>query len=171
LLFILRERSFGVLMLLLGVLATVPFGSTVPGLMLFALAAQMIARRREPIFPHFFSARRVPTKYLQRVGERAIPALTYLENIIHPRYPAAFNITKRAVGVIVLLLTIILLLTPVPLSNIAPAILIGLIALAYIEEDGLVLSCALLAAIVLIGATLVAVWGTVIAAIFVSHIR
>jgi hypothetical protein len=51
----------------------------------------------------------------------------------------------------VLLLTAVLLLTPVPLSNIAPAIAIALISLAYIEEDGLLLCFALLAAAVSIG--------------------
>jgi hypothetical protein len=52
-----------------------------------------------------------------------------------------------------------MLLTPVPLSNVAPAIVIALISLAYIEEDGLLLSSAFLAAVVLIGAASAAVWG------------
>ena len=62
-----------------------------------------------------------------------------------------FEVAKRAVGVMVLLLTAVLLLTPVPLSNVAPAMVISLISLAYVEEDGLLLSVALLAAIILIG--------------------
>jgi hypothetical protein len=48
-------------------------------------------------------------------------------------------------------LTVVLLLTPVPLSNVAPAMVISLISLAYVEEDGLVLSVGFLAAIILIG--------------------
>ena len=51
----------------------------------------------------------------------------------------------------VLLLTAALLLNPVPFSNIPPAVLIILIALAYIEEDGLLLCLAFLAAFILIG--------------------
>jgi hypothetical protein len=170
LMLVMHERSFGIIMLLLAVLATVPVGSTLPGLMLAALAVQMIAGRSEPIFPHFVTARRLPTKYLLQLGGRAIPVLAYLEKVIHPRWPAAFKTTKRAVGVIVLLLTIILLLTPIPLSNVAPAILTAVMALAYIEEDGLVLSCALLAAIGLIGAASAAVWGTILGAVLISHI-
>jgi hypothetical protein len=68
-----------------------------------------------------------------------------------PRWPMTFEAAKRAVGVMVLLLTLVLLLTPVPLSNIAPAIVISLISLAYVEQDGLLLSAAFLAAIILIG--------------------
>jgi hypothetical protein len=33
---------------------------------------QMIAGRSKPRFPHFISARRVPTRYLHRLGGRAI---------------------------------------------------------------------------------------------------
>jgi hypothetical protein len=69
-----------------------------------------------------------------------------------------------------LLLTAVLLLTLVPLSNIAPAIVIALISLAYIEEDGLLLCFALLAAAVLIGVASAAVWGTIVSAVLISHI-
>jgi hypothetical protein len=44
--------------------------------------------------------------------------------------------------------------------NVAPAMVISLISLAYVEEDGLLLSVALLAAIILIGIASAAVWGT-----------
>ena len=130
----LHQRSFGVVILFLGVLATAPIGSSVPGIMLTAVSVQMIAGIREPIFPRFITERRLPTQYLTRLGERAIPILRYLERVVHPRWPLAFDMARRFVGVVVLLLTATLLLTPVPLSNIPPAILVVLISLAYIEE-------------------------------------
>ena len=64
----LQQRSFGIVMLLLGLLATIPVGSTVPGLMLAALAVQLIAGRSEPVFPHFITTRRLPTRHLLRLG-------------------------------------------------------------------------------------------------------
>lgn len=166
----LHQRSFGIVMLFLGLLATAPIGSTVPGLMLAAVAVQMIAGRREPVFPHFITARRLQTRHLFGLGGRAIPVLRYLEKAVHPRWPTAFEATKRFVGVIVLLLTAVLLLTPVPLSNIVPAIVITLISLAYIEEDGLLLCSALLAAVVLLGVASAAVWGTIVSAVLISRI-
>jgi len=45
---------------------------------------------------------------------------------------------------------------------------ISLISLAYTEEDGLLLSAAFLAAIILIGIGSVAVWGTVVGAVLIS---
>ncbi len=166
----LQQRSFGIIMLFLGLLAAVPVGSTVPGLLLAALAMQMIAGRSGPIFPHFITARRLPTRHLLRLSRRGIPVLRYLEKAVHPRWPATFEATKRVTGLMVLLLTAVLLLTPVPLSNIAPAMVIAVIALAYIEEDGLLLAAAILAAMALISLASAAVWGTIVGALLVSRI-
>jgi hypothetical protein len=46
-------------------------------------------------------------------------------------------VAKRGVGYMILLLTVGLLLTPIPLSNVVPAIVISPISLAYVEQDGL----------------------------------
>jgi hypothetical protein len=166
----LHQRSFGIVILFLGLLATAPIGSTVPGLVIAVVAVQMIAGRCELVFPRFITARSLPTRYLFRLGGRAIPVLRYLEKAVHPRWPTALEAAKRFVGVMVLLLTAVLLLTPVPLSNIAPAIVIALISLAYIEEDGLLLCFALLAAVVLISIASAAVWGAIVSAVLISHI-
>jgi len=166
----LQQRSFGIMILFLGLLGTAPVGSTVPGLLLAVLAVQMIAGRGQPIFPQFIATRRLPTQSLRLVGGRAIPFLRFLERAIHPRWPVAFEAAKRAVGVVILLLTAVLLLFPVPLSNIVPAIVIAVISLAYIEEDGLLLLVALFVAVTLIGLTFAAVWGAVVSAILLSQI-
>jgi hypothetical protein len=164
----LRQHSFGIIMLSLGLLATTPVGSTIPGLILAVIAVQLIVGRAEPVFPHFIMTRRLPTKQLLRLGGYAIHVLKYLEKLVHPRWPRAFEAAKRAVGVMVLLLTLVLLLTPVPLSNVAPAMVISLISLAYVEEDGLLLSVGFIAATILIGLGSVAVWGTIIGATLIS---
>ena len=164
----LRRHSFGIIILCLGLLATTPVGSTVPGLILAVIAMQLIVGRAEPVFPHFIMTRRLPTKQLLRLGDRAIHVLKYLEKAVHPRWPMTFEVAKHAVGVMVLLLAVVLLLTPVPLSNVAPAMVISLISLAYVEEDGFVLSAAFLAAITLIGIGSAAVWETVVGAVLIS---
>jgi hypothetical protein len=45
---------------------------------------------------------------------------------------------------------------------------ISLISLAYLEEDGLLLSAAFVAAIILIGIGSAAVWGTIVGAALIS---
>ncbi len=166
----LHRRSFGILMLMLGILAMAPVGSTVPGLMLVVLVAQMIAGRHEAVFPSFVAGHPFPTRHLLRLGGRAIPMLRYLERVVHPRWPATFDAIKPFVGFMALLLTAMVLLMPVPLSNIAPAMVIALIAITYIEEDGLLLALSFLVAAILIGLTSAAVWGTILGAIFLIHI-
>ena len=66
------------------------------------------------------------------------------------------------------MLTAVLVVTPVPLGNLAPAMVISLISLAYVEEDGLLLSVGFLAAIILIGIASAAVWGTIVGAVLIS---
>src|SRR3977135_2644294 len=106
----LHQRSFGVVILFLGTLATAPIGSSLPGIMLAAVAVQMIAGIREPIFPRFITNRWLPTQSLVGLGDRAFPILRYVEKAVHPRWPLAFDVAKRFVGIAVLSLTAALLL-------------------------------------------------------------
>jgi hypothetical protein len=166
----LPERSFGIVMLLLAVLAMVPVGSIVPGLLLVILAAQMTAGRQGPVFPRRIAARPLPTRHLVRMGRQPILVLKYLERVIRPRWPMPFGATKRVIGVAVLLLTSLVLLAPLPLSNVPPAADIALISLAYIEEDGVLLTIGLLVALILLAIASAAVWGAVVSAIWIGRI-
>jgi hypothetical protein len=49
----LPQHSFGIIMLSLGLLATTPVGSTVPGLILAVMAVQLICEPRRTCFPSF----------------------------------------------------------------------------------------------------------------------
>jgi hypothetical protein len=57
-----HRHSFGIAMLCLGLLATTPVGSMLPGVILAVMAVQMIAGRAQPVFPRFIMTRRLPTK-------------------------------------------------------------------------------------------------------------
>jgi hypothetical protein len=166
----LQQRSFGFVMLFLGLLATIPVGSTIPALMLAAMAVQLVAGRSEPVLPNFIRTHRLRTSHLRGLGGPAVQLLTYFEKAVHPRGPMIFEAMKPIVGVVVLLLTAVLLLTPVPLSNVAPAIVIALMFLAYVEDDGLLLCVALLAAIILIVIASAAIWGAVVGAVLISNL-
>ncbi len=69
--------------------------------------------------------------------------------------------SKLAAGVAILALSG-LFLAPLPLIQIVPALLVALIALAYLEEDGLLLCLALLGTLVLLAVATAAVWGAVL---------
>jgi hypothetical protein len=156
----LEERSFGIVMLLLGLLALVPGVSGIIGVLVAIPAVQMILARKAPAFPRFISRRQVPTQRLARLIGRVEPVLRRLERVIRPRWITPIQATKRAVGAILLLLGG-LLLVPIPFSNVASALIIVLLAFAYLEDDGVLLSVALLAATVALAMAAAIVWGTI----------
>jgi len=166
----LSERSFGIVMLLLAVLAMAPIGSSVPGLLLGIVAAQMIAGRPGPVFPRRVAARALPIRHLVRMGRHPILVLRYLERVIRLRWPTPFGATKRVIGIIVFLLTCLILLAPLPLTNVPPAADIALISLAYIEKDGVLLALALILALVLLALAAIAVWGAVVSAVWIGRL-
>jgi hypothetical protein len=157
----LHRRSFGVIVLVLALIAMVPGISYVAGLLLLVPAIEMVAGRSAPTFPRRIANRPFPTRRLAAVVRRAIPTLTYLERVIRPRWQIPVGATKRLVGFAVLLLTTLLLLTPLPLIQVVPALIIVVLSVAYIEDDGLLLSLGLLAALFLVGASAAAVWGMI----------
>jgi hypothetical protein len=164
----LRKRSFGIIMLLLALVAVAPGVSIVAGLLLMIPAFQMIAGQPAPVFPRRIAAHPFPTRHLAALVQRAVPVLRYLEKVIHPRWPTPLEATKRLVGIVVVILNTTLVFTPIPLSNVVPALVIALISLAYLEEDGLLLSIALLAAVIVLTVELMAVWETVLGAKWIS---
>jgi hypothetical protein len=153
----LGDRSFGVVLLLLALLGLLPGVSAIAGVLLMVPAFQMVLGRPGPAFPRRVAARRFEAARLARAIRRVVPALRLLERFIRPRWATPFEATKRVVGGVVLLLAASLL-APVPLSNVPPALATGLIAFAYLEEDGMLLAIALAAALVLLGAAALAAW-------------
>jgi len=154
----LRKRSFGIIMLLLALVATVPGLSIVAGLLLMIPAFQMIAGKPAPVFPRRIATRALPTRHLAAVVQRSVPLLRYLEKVVHPRWHTPLEATKRLVGAVVVVLSVTLVFIPIPMSNVVPALVIALISLAYLEDDGVLLSIALLAAVIVLTAATAAVW-------------
>jgi hypothetical protein len=165
----LHRRSFGFIMLLLALVAMLPGISYVAGLLLAVPALEMIAGRVAPVFPRRTATRPLPMRHLARAVRRAIPVLRYLEKAIHPRWHTPLEVTKRVVGVAVLLLTVLLLFAPVPMIQVVPALVIVLISLAYVEEDGVLLSIALLIAVALLAIAGVAVWKVAAGAVWIGR--
>ena len=157
----LHERSYGVVMLILGLLALVPGLSIFAGLLIAWPAIQMMLARRTPWLPGLIARRPLPTRRIAKLMTRALPVMRWLEWLVQPRWPAPFRMTKRAVGAAILLLGLTLA-GPVPFSQIVPALAIVLIAIAYLEEDGLMLSISLGIAAISLAISIATIWGAVI---------
>lgn len=153
----LRERSFGIVMLILGLVALIPGASGVVGVLLMIPAVQMMLARKAPAFPGFLARRRISKRKLARLVARINPILRRIERVVRPRWATPFEATKMAVGLVVLLLAATLL-APIPFSNVIPGLVIVLLSFAYIEEDGIALCIALAAALASLAIVAATVW-------------
>ena len=156
----LGERSFGIVMLLVALAGLVPGISTVAGVALVLPAIQMIRAHQGPVLPRFVATRRLSTRRLARLIGRIVPILRRMERFVHPRWATPFEATKRVVGFVILLLCPTLMV-PLPFSHVIPALVIMLLAFAFLEEDGMLLCLALASAAISLVITAAAIWGTI----------
>lgn len=143
----LDHQSFGLVLLLLGIVAAVPGICTVAGVLIVMLGFEMMLGREQPYFPAWIADRPLPTRRARPVMAAAIAALRLVEKLVRPRWWPAGNGVKRLVGLAVLLASLRLILVPVPFSNLLPAAIVALVALAYLERDGLLLPATLALAV------------------------
>jgi len=164
----LHKRSYGMIMLVLALVAMVPGVCIVAGLLLMIPGSQMIAGRAAPAFPRRIADHPLPTRHFVSLLQRAIPVLKFLERMTHPRWHAVVEATRRPVGVAVVILSSVIVLAPIPLTNVVPAVVIALISLAYLEQDGLVLLIGLSAAVAVLSVAGLAVWEAVVSVNWLS---
>jgi hypothetical protein len=156
----LGRRSFGLTLLVMAVVGFVPGASTVVGLLMAWPAIQMVLGHETAVLPDLVARREIEVGRLAPIIGRVAPWLAWLERLIQPRWTPPFHTTKRLTGIVMLLLGLSMIV-PVPFGHVVPGLVVMLLALAYLEEDGVALLLALAAAVVSLAITGVTVWGTV----------
>lgn len=156
----LGERSFGLALLVMALIALVPGASTIIGVLIAWPAIQMMLGHHAPVLPGFLARRKIAVDKLARAIRIVAPRLRWLETLIRPRWHTGFRALRRLTGLLVLLVGVTLI-SPFPFSHVIPALVIMLLALAYLEEDGLALLIASLAALTSLAITAAALWGAV----------
>lgn len=146
----LGDRALGALMFVFAipnVLPTPPGTSTVLGAPLIFLAAQ-VAFGRSPWLPAIISQRSMSREDFHVLIRRIAPWLERAEKLLKPRASVlAMPPMEYLVGLICLLLALVLVL-PIPLGNMLPALAISLMALGLLERDGVWISAGLAMAVV-----------------------
>ena len=153
-------RSFGLALLVMAVLGILPGLSTVAALVIVWLAVQMVLGQEAAVLPRLVARRSIGVERLARLIAIVAPRLAWVERLVRPRWPILFQTTERLTGVMMMLLGLSMLL-PVPFSQLVPTLVIMLLALAYLEEDGIALLLALIAALASLSITAATIWGTV----------
>jgi hypothetical protein len=156
----LGERSFGLTLFMMAVIAFIPGASTVIGVLIAWPAVQMMLGHDLASLPRLIARKQVGVERLARIIGVVAPRLEWVERLVRPRWRTPFETTKRLTGAVMLLLGLSLI-SPVPFSSVVPALVIMLLALAYLEQDGVALLVAMVAAVASLAATGAALWGAV----------
>ena len=136
----LGERSFGMLLLVLGLGGWVPLWppgvATIFGIGIGLIAIQMIIGRSQPWLPRMLTSRRISRERFLAVVRRIVPLLRRCESFTRPRFPALTRSTaERFLGVYILFLGGVVCI-PLPMTNALPALSVAVIAIGLIERDG-----------------------------------
>lgn len=135
----LGDRALGALLFIFAfpnILPMPPGTSAVLGAPLIFLAAQL-ALGRKPWLPAIITRRSMSREDFHALVLRVGPWLKRAERLLRPRASAlALPPMEYVVGFVCLLLAAMLVL-PIPLGNMLPALAISLMALGVLERDGL----------------------------------
>jgi hypothetical protein len=155
----LDRRSFGLILLMLGLLVIIPGVATVATIILLFPAVEMMFGRTGPTFPAFLSKREFDFSRFRRFTVRVRPALIAIERVTKPRWSARRDATDRLVGILVFVLALTAM-WPLPLVNVIPGVLIAVVAIAYLQEDGALLLAVAVPAIAWIASFAWTVWAS-----------
>lgn len=141
-LFVLRDRAFALLVVLLGLPNCLPMPPPIPlvcGLLLGLVATQITVGRIAPWFPGGVLRRSVRRVDVVRAVERAVPMLRRLERWSRPRVTLfQTSIATRFLGLLLLALALGLLFAPPVIGQIPLGIAVCLVGLGMVERDGIV---------------------------------
>lgn len=133
-------RAFGALLFIFALpnlLPLPPGSSTILGAPLLLLTPQVAFGVDAPWLPKAVDARRISGADLGRVFGRLLPWVERFEKISRPRIAPVFNpFGQRMIGAICSVLAFVLIL-PIPLGNLLPALTIGIFGFSLFQRDGL----------------------------------
>lgn len=159
----LHERAFGFFLLVLALPCCIPFLYGIPqivSLPLMFVSAQILLGRKTPWLPTRLAARTVSVEGLQNLARRAGPWLQRVETVSRPRQARLTRAPlDRFVGLSLVLFSASILV-PLPGTNTVPGVAIVLVAMGFLQRDGILvifgmlLGTAWIASLILAGATL-----------------
>jgi hypothetical protein len=140
------DHVFGALLVVFALpnVAPLPPGSsTVFAIPLLLVSAQMALGRKSLWAPGALCNRTISRDTLTRIAAYSAPVLQRVERLLHPRFEAFVN--DRLIGIVAFVLAVVLVL-PIPLGNLPPAVALTALGLGLLYGDGLAVLAGYLAA-------------------------
>jgi len=137
----LGQRSFGFILLIFALpnslpILGIPGVSTITGMPMLFVAVQMALGHKRVYLPHWIADSSIATADFQKLITKVAPWLRRVEKLMRPRISfLTLGSAERWLGAFCVLLAFLLIL-PIPLGNLLPALGILFIALGLIESDG-----------------------------------
>jgi hypothetical protein len=136
------ERGFGALMLFLGLLNTLPLppgSTTVLGAPLLLICAQLMFRFDQLWLPGWVLRGSIDRAGYRKGSQRIVGPLRAIERLSRPRLLVMTGPASEAlIGLVCTILCVILVL-PIPLGNMAPALTIAVFGFGLTQRDGAVI--------------------------------
>lgn len=139
---LLGDRTFGLALLFFALPSALPI-SAIPGIaFLFSIpiaffSLELIFGRQTFWVPSFIGNKIIPNATVNKIVDSSIPYLQKIERFLKPRLD--FMLTKtidRLTGFLILIMSILLML-PIPFSNMIIAGILIIFSLGFITKDGL----------------------------------
>ncbi len=148
----LGDRTFGTLLLLLSVFSALPLISFIAGLLTIIIGLQMMVGMRQAWLPKRLLDWPLPQQKVRDVLIKIEPYIRRLEHYIYPRLSASeAQIVDQINGFVIAMLGCVILI-PLPLINVLPALIVLVMSLGLLERDGIMqIAAAALGMIALIG--------------------
>jgi hypothetical protein len=137
----LGQRSFGFILLIFALpnslpIIGIPGVSTITGMPMLFVAVQMALGHKRVYLPRWIADSSIATADFQKLVNRVAPWIQRIERLMRPRISIlTAGSAERWLGAFCVLLAFLLVL-PIPLGNLLPALGILFIALGLIEKDG-----------------------------------
>lgn len=145
------RRAFGAALFIFAapnLLPLPPGSSTVLGWPLLLIAPQLVIGAKDPWLPRRIGNHAVATSFIDGVCRRVAPWVARIERITTRRLGFLFGFPGDILlGLVCTLLAAVLIL-PLPLGNLLPALAVSLLGLALVQRDGLLAIAGYLAAAV-----------------------
>jgi hypothetical protein len=145
------SRAHGILLILFALPETVPLPfpslSAFLGIPLVLVAAHLVVAGEGSRLPERVMSAKMPARLLHFLARYLAPVLEFLELATRPRLTAVLRY-ERWLGLVCLYLAVVLLL-PIPLINLAPALCLVGVALGMVQRDGLLVILSLIGTVLM----------------------
>ena len=140
----LGDRAFGIALLFFSLPSVLPF-SAMPGVsVIFSLpiaifALQMIFARKTIWLPEYLGIRTISHAKVAKIIYRVVPYLVKLERLSKPRWPLMNCRTMEVINGITIFCLALLLMLPLPFSNLFLGTFIIIFSVGIVEKDGVLI--------------------------------